>query len=135
MKTMTLFLLTFGLFVSIQASPKRQPVIIKFGLNPEQATYKKVAESKKAAEYLLIESKKDAEKYFSEKEMKSIATIDFSKRKLVIFVWSGSGKDKIEPNVAESYPEQISFNKIRGRTRDLRRHFVVFSIRKNAILK
>ncbi len=134
MKVQILALLTFGLLFSLQSSPKQLPVLVQITVNPEQATYAKVQKADKKPGYLLIETKEAAEKYFSAKDMKALKDVDFTKRKLVVFVWSGSGRDEVQPIIKESYPEQISFNKIRGRTKDLRRHFVVFSIRKNAVL-
>jgi hypothetical protein len=50
---------------------------------------------------------------------------------VLVFAWKGSGQDKIEYTVAESYPEQIQFVYQRGRTRDLRTHFKIFVLRAN----
>ena len=134
MKALILVLITFGFLISAQSSPKQLPVIVEVPVKPEKSTYVKIQKADKTKGYLLIETKEAAEKYFSAKDMKALAKVDFTKRKLAIFVWSGSGRDEIQPVVKESFPEQISFTKTRGRTRDLRQHFVVFSIRQNAVL-
>jgi hypothetical protein len=57
--------------------------------------------------------------------------VDFEKQKLVVMSWSGSGQDRIQVGVNESFPEQVVFSYKRGRTRDLRRHFKVYALRKN----
>ena len=134
MKAPIFVLITLGFLISAKSSPKQLSVIVEVSVKPEQSTYAKIQKADKKSGYLLIETKEAAEKYFSAKDMKALAKVDFTKRKLVVFVWSGSGRDEIQPVVKESYPEQISFTKTRGRTRDLRQHFVVFSIRKNAVL-
>ena len=81
---------------------------------------------------LMIRSKDEAASYF---DLKSLATIknevDFSKQKVLLFVWRGSGQDRLPYVVLESFPEQIRFSHQRGRTRDLREHFRVFIVRAN----
>lgn len=57
--------------------------------------------------------------------------IDFGKQFLLVFAWRGSGGDKLEYTVAESWPEQVSFTLQRGLTRDLREHTRVFAMRSN----
>ena len=80
-----------------------------------------------------LEIKEDQlEKYFKKGAIKVIKkSIDFTKQKLLVFGWRGSGGDKIDYVVLESYPEQIAFTKTRGRTRDLRSHIHIYVLRKN----
>jgi hypothetical protein len=48
---------------------------------------------------------------------------------VLVFAWRGSGQDKLEVDVMESYPEQLRFVYTPGRTRDLRPHVAVFVVR------
>jgi hypothetical protein len=57
--------------------------------------------------------------------------VDLAKYNLMIFSWEGSGQDKIEYLVAESFPEQITFSRKLGATDDLRKHVKLFAVRKN----
>ena len=98
--------------------------------HPGQDSYQKVAAKSGFSNGLELKSEKDALLYFKKDYLKKIG-IDFTKQKLVIFAWSGSGGDRITYGVLESYPEQIRFNFNRGRTKDLRRHYKAFIIRNN----
>ena len=83
-----------------------------------------------------IDSLEQAEKYLDEKSLERVKEhIDFEERHLLMFAWSGSGQDKMVVEVMESYPEQLRFILQRGRTRDLRSHAKLYSIRKNVIWK
>ncbi len=55
--------------------------------------------------------------------------VDFKTHALLIFAWQGSGQDKIEYTVLESYPEQIAFTYTPGRTKDLRSHVHLYAVR------
>ena len=57
--------------------------------------------------------------------------VDFSKQTVLLFAWRGSGQDRIEYTVAESFPEQVHFSYRPGRTRDLRSHAKVYVLRSN----
>ena len=80
---------------------------------------------------LLLQSSDEAAAYFG--ATKNLATlkdkVDFSKQKVLVFAWRGSGQDRIVYEVLESFPEQIRFSYQRGRTRDLRPHLKVFAVR------
>ena len=81
---------------------------------------------------LAIKTLEEAEKYFDEATLERIQKcMEFEERHLLLFAWQGSGRDKLEFAVMESYPEQLSFTLVPGRTRDLRRHAKLYSIRKN----
>ena len=90
----------------LEASNPRKPSVLK--------------NAKEAAEQL---AKEDAEKLARE--------VDFNRQIVLVFAWRGSGQDKLDPAVAESYPEQIFFTYRPGRTRDLRPHARVFALRAN----
>ena len=57
--------------------------------------------------------------------------VDFKEQKLIIFAWQGSGQDKLDYTILESYPEQIPFTFTPGKTDDLRRHVHLFVVREN----
>ena len=80
-----------------------------------------------------LEVKEDQlDKYFKKDAIKTIKkSIDFTKQKLVVIAWQGSGRDSMNYVIKESYPEQILFDRKRGRTKDLRSHLRVFILRKN----
>ncbi len=81
---------------------------------------------------LVITSLDQAAKYFDDKNLANLRSkVDFSKQEVLLFVWRGSGQDRLDYTVLESFPEQIRFRYQRGFTRDLRRHFRVFIVRRN----
>ncbi len=57
--------------------------------------------------------------------------VDFKKQMLLVFIWQGSGQDKLDYTVAESFPEQIQFAYKRGFTKDLREHVHIYVLRNN----
>lgn len=97
---------------------------------------------------LLLKNQKDGENNFprgillkSEKEAREILSsdsaeyllgkVDFDRQLLVVFAWTGSGKDKLMYEVAESLPEQVRFKLERGTTKDYVHHVTPFILRKN----
>lgn len=71
---------------------------------------------------LLLQSSAEAAAYFGANNLAALKDkADFSKQKVLIFAWRGSGQDRIAYEVLESLPEQIRFSYQPGRTRDLRR--------------
>jgi len=75
----------------------------------------------------------ELEKLVADKETRATITkaVDFKSHDLLVFAWQGSGGDKLEYTVAESYPEQVRFTLTRGLTKDLRTHTKLFAVRKN----
>jgi hypothetical protein len=62
--------------------------------------------------------------------------IDFTKQKLVLFVWSGSGGDKITASVRGEAENKIAlFTYTRGETDDLKDHALVFAVPKDYEVK
>lgn len=81
---------------------------------------------------LVLKSQKEAAGHFDADELaKLVKQADFDKQFVLLFAWRGSGQDKLDAAVAESYPEQIFFGYTPGRTRDLREHVRVFALRSN----
>jgi len=85
---------------------------------------------------LTLRSKSEAARYFAEPQLKLLLKkVDFQKQTLLVFAWRGSGQDKMTYTIAESFPEQITFKILPGRTRDLRPHLNIYAIRKNVKIK
>jgi hypothetical protein len=85
---------------------------------------------------LTLHSKSEAARYFAESQLKLLLKkVDFQKQTLLVFAWPGSGQDKMTYTIAESFPEQITFKILPGRTRDLRSHLKIYALRKNVKIK
>lgn len=84
----------------------------------------KPAEIKTADELAKNEALKDAAEAIAKK-------VDFTKEKLVLFWWGGSGGDKI----AADEKTAGTFNLTRGLTRDFRMHVHLFAVPKDAEVK
>ena len=81
---------------------------------------------------IVVKSKEEAAEHFGKKTIAALVkAVDFKKQFVLIFAWRGSGGDQLNYTVAESFPEQISFSRKFGRTRDLRSHAKVFALRSN----
>ena len=87
----------------------------------------------KATAPTAVTSDKELEKAIPDEDTrKRIAKlVDFKEQVLLVFAWEGSGQDKIEYVVLESFPEQIRFSYKPGATDDLRRHVKLFALRNN----
>jgi hypothetical protein len=81
---------------------------------------------------LALKSEKEAAEHFDAEELAKLTKqVDFAKQSVLLFAWRGSGQDKLDAAVAESYPEQIFFTYAPGRTRDLREHVRMYALRAN----
>jgi hypothetical protein len=78
-----------------------------------------------------IKNEEQLSKAFPQKELveQIKKDVDFDKQKLLLFAWSGSGKDKISFDAGK---DEVTFTYQRGLTRDLRAHFHLFAIPKDA---
>ncbi len=72
-----------------------------------------------------------AEQLGKEAGAKLAKQVDFDEQVVLVFAWRGSGQDKLEYVVKETLPEQITFTRRPGRTRDLRPHVQVYALRSN----
>ncbi|MGF1581238.1 MAG: hypothetical protein ACFCD0_17875 [Gemmataceae bacterium] len=98
------------------------------GLKPTTALFKKARRGKP----LVIKSAEQVRNHFGKADAAKLnKAVDFKKQIVLVFAWRGSGQDKLNYSVAESFPEQITFQIIPGRTRDLRPHFYVYVLRSN----
>jgi hypothetical protein len=83
---------------------------------------------------LVLKSEKDATDYFSKEDLAKLTKqVDFKSQIVLLFAWQGSGQDKLDYTVAESYPEQIKFSFTPGRTKDLRTHMNLYVLRSNVV--
>jgi hypothetical protein len=81
---------------------------------------------------VVVRTADDAAKHFDKDALEALTkNVDFKKQFVLIFAWRGSGGDKLDYTVAESFPEQITFSHKAGLTDDLRSHVHVFALRNN----
>lgn len=81
---------------------------------------------------IVLKNEKDAATYFDAKELAKLTkAVDFEKQVVLVFAWKGSGQDRIDHVILESFPEQIVFTYKPGRTRDLRSHQLICVLRSN----
>lgn len=81
---------------------------------------------------MVLRSAGDAEKVFDKDALAALSKkVDFKKQFVLVFAWFGSGGDKLEYTIAESFPEQITFSLKPGLTDDIRPHVQVFALRSN----
>ena len=81
---------------------------------------------------IVVKSKEELAKHFGKEAVAILVkAVDFKKQVVLVFAWRGSGGDQLNYTVAESFPEQITFSRQFGRTRDLRPHAKVFALRSN----
>ena len=105
-----------------------QEPIVAIKVMPENRVFKTSSFNKP----IVVKSKEEAAKHFGKEAVSAlVGEVDFKKQFVLVFAWRGSGGDRLNYNVAESFPEQISFSRQFGRTRDLRSHAKVFALRSN----
>ena len=87
----------------------------------------------KASQPTVITNEKELAAAFPDKETQArlAKEVDFTKEKLLFFAWAGSGQDQLTA-AAEKVGGEIIFNHKMGRTRDLRSHYRLFAIEKDA---
>ena len=105
-----------------------QEPIESITVKPENSVFKNSNFNKP----VVVKSKEEAAKHFGKEAVASLVkAVDFKKQFVLVFAWRGSGGDQLNYTVAESFPEQITFSRQFGRTRDLRAHAKVFALRSN----
>jgi len=116
-------------FVSAEDKPKKRGVVetipvvkadkldVKFGKWSEPAEVKTEAEMKK-----LIADEATQKRLAKE--------IDFETHVLLVFAWQGSGGDKLDFAILESFPEQVKISLKPGATDDLRKHIQLVAVKK-----
>jgi hypothetical protein len=79
---------------------------------------------------VLIRSSDEAAAYFSEPDLARLSReVDFSKQVVLLFVWHGSGQDRMEPLEQTSSPGTVVFAYTPGLTKDGHVHHRVFILR------
>lgn len=102
--------------------------ILELKVSPEKTAFKDSVWNKP----IVIKSRDEAAKHFGKDELEAIAKkVDFKKQIVLVFAWQGSGGDKLEYKILESFPEQIPFSLRPGATDDIRAHSRVFALRAN----
>lgn len=110
------------------AAKPLEPIVEVEKIEPNATVFKKSTVQKP----LELKSAEDAKEYFDEKALAMLVEeVDFEKQVVLVFAWRGSGQDKLNFAVAESFPEQVHFTLKRGFTRDLRPHVHVYALRSN----
>jgi len=105
-----------------------QEPIVSIKVKPQSSIFKNSNFNKP----IVVKSKEEATKLFGKEAVATLVkAVDFKKQFVLVFAWRGSGGDRLNYTVAESFPEQISFSRQFGRTRDLRSHAKVFALRSN----
>ena len=105
-----------------------QEPIVSIKVKPQSSIFKNSNFNKP----IVVKSKEEAAKHFGKEGVAALVkAVDFKKQFVLVFAWRGSGGDQLNYTVAESFPEQISFSRQFGRTRDLRSHAKVFALRSN----
>jgi hypothetical protein len=105
-----------------------QEPIVEIKVTPEKSVFKNAVWNKP----IVIKSQDEAAKHFGKDALETIAQkVDFKKQIVLVFAWQGSGGDKLQYQILESFPEQIPFSLRPGVTDDLRSHSRVFALRSN----
>ena len=87
-----------------------------------------------ATKPLILTSLEQAKTFFAPAQLKKISdNTNFDKQVLMVFAWRGSGQDRLDALLKESFPPQLSMKYTRGRTRDLRSHAAIFVVARNVI--
>ena len=124
----SLCLLLVAALSASMAADEGLPPLKEVSAKPKANVFK-TAKRKKP---IVLKSEDDAAKYFGDAELAKLKkAVDFKKQFVLVFAWRGSGQDKLNTAVLESFPEQIVFSIRPGRTRDLRPHVHVFALRAN----
>ncbi len=129
MSTKKTFAFYFVFMLATSCSLFGDEPIKQISVTPNQAAFQGARTPPGA---LLIKTAQEAGEFFDAAQLeKLVDQVDFNKQQVLVFAWQGSGQDRLTFEVAESYPEQIFFRFKAGRTRDLRSHTQVFSLRAN----
>ena len=130
MKTALIAVVSFLIIVGgLFAAPANHEQVTELtDLRAEEAVFRDASRTKP----IVLKSLKNGAKYFDKEELIAISkTVDFEKQIVLVFAWKGSGQDRLQYKVKESFPEQIMFSYKPGRTRDLRPHVKAYVLRSN----
>ena len=121
-------LLPLLIVAAAAADPAIPPIQKLTGIQPKKDAFK----PRGAKKPLELRSEKDAAAHFAAADLAKLKKqVDFKQQIVLVFAWRGSGQDRLEHVVAESFPEQVMFTYTPGRTRDLRSHVHIYALRSN----
>lgn len=104
------------------------PIKAVAGVQPKVSVF----EVSSATKPLVLSSEKEAAEHFDKEQLANLMKeVDFRKQVVLVFAWRGSGEDKLDYTVAESLPEQVTFTRTFGLTRDKRPHVQIYALRSN----
>lgn len=83
---------------------------------------------------IMITSMEDAVKYLTRASVEKI-NIDFHQQQLAIFIWQGSGQDRLRGHLSRGMGAAAQFHYIPGHIEDLRIHSMVYSMPKGTEMK
>ncbi len=125
---MTRWIFAMACIFQMAGGALAQQPIVRIKVTPEKHVFKDSTWNKP----IVIKSQDDAAKHFSKEALDKLCKeVDFKKQFVLVFAWKGSGGDKLNYDVADSDPEQISFALRSGVTDDLRSHTLVYALRSN----
>jgi len=125
---MVFFSLVSSVAWTAEPDAKLPPLERLEGIEPKRNIF----EAASAKQPLVLHKVEKAREYFEADAIQALGKkVDFTQQIVLVFAWRGSGQDRLEAVVAESYPEQITFRLRPGRTRDLRPHVEIYALRSN----
>ena len=132
-RTLVLLLVgsALGLAHAQEKAPPKSQTEIAYPI-PLDNTDKVAAKSGKWNEPNPISSVDDLTKLVADANTrkKILDAVDFKTHVLLIFSWSGSGKDTVEAKIVEETPKEVRFSLNPGATDDLREHVQLFAVKK-----
>ncbi len=115
-------------FVFASPASAQKPIVAVKNVRPKKTVFD-ISGRKKP---IVIQTAKQAAEHFAGDQLEALSKqVDFDKQLVLVFAWRGSGQDRLDYVVMESFPEQVRFTYKPGRTRDLRPHVYVFALRSN----
>jgi hypothetical protein len=114
--------------VFAEPDPKVPPITRIERVAPKPSVFQASSRTKP----IVLRSEKEAAEHFTKDGLAKLTKqVDFQQQFVLLFAWRGSGQDRLQYAVAESYPEQVFFKYKPGRTRDLRPHVYLYALRSN----
>ena len=115
-----------------QANAAVPPIALVKDAKPKDSVFENAQWNKPT----LIKTEEEAARHFDKEALASLKKqVNFKEQQVLLFAWKGSGGDKLEYAVAESFPEQIFFSYKAGRTDDIKSHVFVYALRSNVTWK
>lgn len=124
------WLVLFTPFTFGQAGGKVPPIVSVKNVKPNDSVFK--ATNEMWSKPIVIRSEKEAAENFAKEALEALnKQVDFKQQFVLVFAWKGSGEDRLEYAVAESFPEQVFFSRKPGKTKDNKEHIHLYALRSN----